>query len=179
MDFKTIKHIPGILALILLTACATYETKLKSADWAYYERWDQDDDLSLDANEFTSSYVASDFFSRWGKNAHSIAVPAFCDSAFNMLDDSRDGALDSIELSSRKVYYLVGDSIPPVGPVKITKDEFDERICRGQMLARFDKGTDQAVSETDMANAMFAICDSNHDGAVSSLEFYLWQVYRK
>ena len=44
-------------------------------------------------------------------------------------------------------------------------------------LSSFDTNGDHVLSQDELAAAIFAISDDNHDNELSSLEFYEWEVY--
>lgn len=170
------KILPVLLFLSTLSACVPFETKLRDESWVYYERWDQNADLKIDRNEFRAGYLDSHFFKRWSKKSDAISLSAFCDSVFKSVDVTSDNRLDSVELHSKTAYYMIGDS---VAHEQLAKDEFRQNICNSDIAGRFDKASDQQISAEEMAIAMFDVCDTNKDGNISSLEFYLWEVYRR
>lgn len=61
----------------------------------------------------------------------------------------------------------------------ITVREFIENATRESMVRQFDITGDGFITEAEMAEAMFTVCDKNYDNQVRGMEFYLWEVYRR
>jgi hypothetical protein len=174
------KYVYCLVLITSVTGCS-HEANLKKGQWAYFEKWDRDADVILTLDEFMSGYKSSGFFSRWDRKENSITQAALCDSVFRALDRTKDSRLDSVELHTNEAFFFVGDSIQSIidpAEFQLTKAQFTNQVCDTQIANTFDKQRDQQISSEEMANAMFEICDTNDDGNVSSLEFYLWQVYR-
>jgi hypothetical protein len=171
-----------ILSSLIVIQCNVFNVPEPKDDWAAIDQWDKNQNESLDLAEFVEGYHTSRFFEKWNKSK-SISDSAFFHFMFGRLDGNHDMTLDSAEYNSRKVLW----SFPGTISLKqwdknhdgaLGLNEFME-AANQNLLRDFDSSADGQITEAEMAQAMFRVCDKNHDGQVRSMEFYLWEVYRR
>lgn len=153
-------------------------------DWAGMDDWDQNKDEKLDLGEFLQGYDKAGFFTRWQAESSPISDTTFTYLEFGFLDRNHDGVLDSVEYSSRRILWSFK------GQMKLKPWDIDgnDRIERGEFirgarcenLAReFDQTGDGYITESEMAQAMFEVCDKDGNKRLGAMEFYHWEIYRQ
>lgn len=173
-----------ILSSFLAIGCGNLKYYPTKKDWADLERWDKNDNERLDLAEFVEGYNKAKFFSRWTEDSESIADSTFLSRTFSSLDRNKDTVLDSTEFTSRRVLWTFRgardlrawdanqDNI-------IQFDEFIQKAQSEKIALEFDLSADGQITNTEMAQGMFEVCDKNDDNSVKGLEFYLWEIYRR
>lgn len=173
----------AILSSVVAVQCSFFNVPEHKEDWADIDQWDKNGNEGLDLAEFVEGYHAWGFYEKWAEKSKPISDSTFLHRMFGLLDGNHDRALDSAEYNSRRVLWSL--------PENLNTQQWDKNQDRvlglsefmqeaNQHLVRlFDTSADGQITEDEMAHAMFAVCDKNHDGQVRSMEFYRWEVYRR
>ena len=164
--------------------CGSLNVHVPKKDWADLEMWDINHNESLDLAEFIEGYVKAKFFTRWQVNSIPISDSVFLYKTFDFLDRNHDQVLDSSEYLSRRVLWSFRGSLNLKKWDRnqdkiIENDEFIQTAQKENLAKEFDLTTDGQITMSEMAQGMFEVCDKNRDAEVSSMEFYLWEVYRR
>jgi hypothetical protein len=168
---------------VVMIACDSLRIHHTNKDWAYFEDWDKNHNSSLDRVEFREGYSDSEFFSKWNAKKKPISGQDFLSNLFTSLDKNKDRMLDSTEYKSRKaIWSLPGEPNLETWDTDHDKhlaaDEFNTAASK-ELVPTFDSTADGLITETEMATAMFEICDKDRDDQVKGTEFYLWEVHRR
>jgi hypothetical protein len=163
--------------------CCSNRLNQPKKDWAYFEDWDKNHDSSLDRAEFAQGYNEAKFFAKWDSKLKPVSTGDFFRREFASLDQNQDNVLDSTEYKSRRtIWSFPGDlklaSWDSNHDKSLALDEFRQAATQN-LEHTFDKTADGQITESEMAQAMFEVCDKNNDDQVRGTEFYLWEVYRK
>ena len=157
-----------ITIFALLSACITLPGA-KDQHWGYFEDWDINSDLKLDANEFLHSYVESDFFEKWAGRKSEISTTKMISRLAEDGNKMTEALISSRDLNS--VASAQRDSVDQASGDK-TNDALPA------IINEVDKNNDQSISREEWAQEMFRLADENNDGSLTPIEFYLWQVLR-
>jgi hypothetical protein len=152
-----------LLLIAFLSACAPATRLPREQEWAYFEDWDIDNDLKLDAQEFTRGYAESRWFRTWAGRAKSIKN--------SELTEKLAGATNDMKMS---IALSVGQDT-----VASTKSEApNSQEALPAFVDRTDDNDDGTVTNQEWARAMYMLADENYDLSISPLEFYRWQLLR-
>jgi hypothetical protein len=150
----------------LVASCITVPGA-KDQHWGYFEDWDINRDLRVDASEFAHSYVEHDFFEKWAGRKSKVRASQLVSRLENdgnklgkAVIASRD--LNSVASAQRDSVHS-GDNTNDVLPAIINE---------------VDRNNDQYISREEWATEMFSVADENNDQSLTAIEFYLWQVLR-
>ncbi len=170
--------------ILIAAGCESLRVHTSKKDWAGLEHWDANGNATLDLDEFVKGYSKKDFFDRWDTRSRKISDSVFLYQMFAFLDRNHNNVLDSAEYSSRRILWTFSGTkrLKKWDENKdkiIQRNEFMERARDENIAGAFDIIADGQITESEMAEGMFDVCDKDHDGTVSGMEFYLWEVYRR
>jgi len=173
-----------MLTAAIASSCGIFGTHQPSKDWAYLDQWDKNSNERLNLDEFVGGYHEAGFFKRWNEKSRPISDSTFLQRIFVVLDTDKNLSLDSTEYNSRRVLW----AFPGTMKLKewdenhnniLERDEFLQKAGSEKLALYFDLSADGLITEEEMAQAMFVVCDKDHDDKVSGMEFYLWEMYRR
>jgi Ca2+-binding EF-hand superfamily protein len=173
-----------VLSVALLIGCCKTPINHHRSDWAYFEGWDNDRNVRLDLQEFMIGYTRAEFFNRWQVKSGVTSDSSFMLKTFTHLDRNDNGTLDPTEFNSRRVLWSFQGALK-LGQWDrnqdnlIGLDEFMQNSKSEKLVLNFDLNVDGSITEAEMAEGMFAVCDKNSDNSVGPKEFYVWEVYRR
>lgn len=156
---------------------------IQTKPYQNYANLDSNRDNHLSRYEFISGYRKSKYFLRWS-NGQNLNEPAFYDSIYHKINISGDHGLISEEFERKINYYYLDRRSETFNhwdddnSHTIDRSEFIDHAGRSALFTRWDRSGDGRISEREMADGMFYLCDLDGDGSITSIEFNIWKVNR-
>jgi hypothetical protein len=157
-----------ITIFAMLSSCITVPGA-KDQHWGYFEEWDINRDIKVDANEFLHGYVDHDFFKKWAGRKSEISTAIMTSRLAEDGNKLTEALISSRDLNSTA--SAQGDSVD-----QTSGDQTNDALPA--IINEVDKNNDQSISREEWAQEMFRLADENNDGSLTPIEFYLWQVLR-
>jgi hypothetical protein len=174
---KAVIQVTLFIAAIALANCT-------KKNYGLYSDWDANADRNLDRTEFINAYAGSEFFTKWSVTEDPITYAELYETVYRSVDEDSSLAICPEEFyhNMRPLYFGMFtdrfEAWDSNNSHTISLSEFNSRIARSNLAYHWDLNTDHYVSELEMGEGMFRVCDLDDNGSVDDAEFNLWKYFR-